>query len=360
MINVLVLHNYESPYRNKLFIELSKYVNLTVIYLQDKRIDNRLWSVNNVSSYNCYNLFSYQLGKISINKFSDLNRVFRQKKYDVVFLSDNLPNSISNLFLGLILKKNNIRKILWNEDIALNQYYPEKKKIFLMINQILLKDFVDAIVSFTKLGAEYWRKETIKKVFYCQQSSLRSDELKFYNVSKKEKELKLLFVGSFTGIKNEKLLCETIYELVNEDLNIKLILIGDGRLRKFLNERYNSNTLSFLGFKEYNEICKYYQNSHFLLLPSKYDSWGMVVNESMSYGTPCIASASVGAKELIGDSGYIIENVNKNNLRNILLKAYSLNNEDYYNLRKKSFKYAKNYTIEVACSSLMKAIKEVI
>jgi glycosyltransferase involved in cell wall biosynthesis len=360
MINVIILHNYESPYRSKLFIELSKYVNLTVIYLQDKSVDNRLWSVNNVTSYNIYHLPSCQFGKIAINKFSDLNNLFKDKKYDVVFLSDNLPNSISNLFLELILRKYNIKKILWSEDIALNPYYPKNKKYLLMLNQILLKSCIDAVVSFTKFSAEYWKRQTVKKVFYCPQASLKSNELEFYNMSKKKNELKLFFVGSFTGIKNEEMLCETISKLFNEGLNIKLTLIGDGRIRKSLSRIYKSNAFSFLGFKNYSEIYKYYQNNHFLILPSKYDAWGMVVNESMSYGTPCIVSDSVGAKELVGDSGYIIENINKNNLINILLKAYSLNNEDYYVLREKSFKYAKNYTIEFACNSLLGIIKEVI
>jgi len=358
MFSVLILHNYETPYRHKLFTELSKHVALTVVYLQNKEIDNRLWSIEATKNYESYHIKSYQVGKLALNRFADLRRLISNGKYDVIFLSDNLPNFFSNMYLSLI--GHPTKKLLWSEEVATNPCYPRIKSYFLRVSQMLLKHGVDGIVAFTKAAAAGWRKQiNPKRVFYCPQSSLRSEELKFYSIPKKRGELRLLFVGSFTGRKNEKLLCQAVDELAR-NYNIQLTLIGEGPLRKQLAERYASSAFSFLGWKEHDELSRYYRDHHFLILPSKYDPWGMVVNESMSCGTPCIVSDCVGAKELVKDSGLIVHNLTLDTLKKYILRAYFMNESEYVELRKKAFEYSKQYTIEICTQHILYAIREIL
>ena len=357
MIKVLLLHNYESPYRGKLFNQLGKYVKLTVIYLEDKSVDNRRWTINGSQNYSKHYVKSYQLGKLALNRPSEFRDMIKDDEYDVVILSDNLPNFFSNMYVSLIARST--RKLLWSEEVAVNPCYPRFKRSILMLSQWFLSRKVDGVVAFTKSATISWEKQLKdKKVFYCCQSSLTSEELKFYNLPKKSKELRLLFIGSFTGRKNEDVMCQAVAELA-KDHNIQLTLVGEGPLRKHLIKKYSSPFLTFLGWKEHITLGGYYRNHHFLILPSRYDTWGMVVNESMSIGTPTIVSKCVGARELVKDSGFIIKHLNKDKLKEVLLRAYYLDGENYYALRKKAFEYSKNYTIEISAKHFLHAIEEI-
>ena len=65
----------------------------------------------------------------------------------------------------------------------------------------------------------------------------------------------------------------------------------------------------FIGWVSYDEMPFYYAYAKVSVLPSISEPWGLVVNESMSCGTPVIASTRCGCSpELIrrGVSGYNI------------------------------------------------------
>ena len=55
----------------------------------------------------------------------------------------------------------------------------------------------------------------------------------------------------------------------------------------------------------------------FLVLPSFYDAWGMVINEAMTKGIPCIVSDGVNSKEIINKK-FIFKNNSKESLINVL------------------------------------------
>lgn len=356
MIKVLIIHNYETPYRHKLFTELSQYVDLSVVYLQNKEVDNRLWSVEDAQSYKNYHIKSYQVGKLALNKISELHRMIDNRKYDVIFLSDNLPNIMSNFYVSLISK--GVKKILWSEDIYSNPCYPKIKAGLLKISQWFLCNRVDGIVAFTKEAFAKWKNQLpFKNIFYCPQSSLFSNELLFNDLPKTKGELRLIFVGSFTGRKNEEILCKTVYKL-SQYYNILLTLIGEGPIKNKLQRKYGSAKIKFLGFIDHSKILEYFKKNHFLILPSKYDTWGMVVNESMSVGTPAIVSKCVGAKELVRDSGFIINT--EKELEKVLVKALYMDNSEYKLLRRKAFEYSKEYTIETSAINLFNSVKKIM
>ena len=68
----------------------------------------------------------------------------------------------------------------------------------------------------------------------------------------------------------------------------------------------------FIDFLQTSELKQYYKLSDIFVLPTKYDVWGLVVNEAMSQGLPVIStSACVAAIELVsnGYNGYVIDRV---------------------------------------------------
>ena len=88
---------------------------------------------------------------------------------------------------------------------------------------------------------------------------------------------------------------------------VTLALVGDGNLRKQLEDRVaelNLKSVRFWGFQNRTEIAKYYITADVLVLPSFRETWGIVVNEAMCFGLPIIVSDQVGAGDDLVFHGY--------------------------------------------------------
>jgi len=119
----------------------------------------------------------------------------------------------------------------------------------------------------------------------------------------------ILYCGRLSDEKSPLDLLQA-YQLVESE-STTLAIVGDGELRSALKIYANQNGLDsvrFLGFKNRNEIAKYYATADLLVLPSKRDTWGIVVSEALCYALPVIASDQVGAAhDLVhdGENGFV-------------------------------------------------------
>jgi glycosyltransferase involved in cell wall biosynthesis len=52
--------------------------------------------------------------------------------------------------------------------------------------------------------------------------------------------------------------------------------------------------VTFTGFLNQSEISNAYKSADVFVLPSRFEPWGLVVNEAMNFGLPCIVSDRVG------------------------------------------------------------------
>ena len=78
----------------------------------------------------------------------------------------------------------------------------------------------------------------------------------------------------------------------------KLIIIGDQNI-------YKDNNIESVGWKDdYKEI---YHNAHIFLNPSLHETLGNVTIEAMQYGLPVICTNHGATKEIVGDSGIVIQ-----------------------------------------------------
>ena len=69
-----------------------------------------------------------------------------------------------------------------------------------------------------------------------------------------------------------------------------------------------SRYIDFVGSKDHEQLPYYYSAAEALLMPSDYESFGMVALEAMTSGTPVIASGVGGLQYLVrdGETGYLI------------------------------------------------------
>jgi glycosyltransferase involved in cell wall biosynthesis len=79
---------------------------------------------------------------------------------------------------------------------------------------------------------------------------------------------------------------------------LHLLFVGDGPLRAQVEQQLAASpavSASFAGFQNQDTLASYYQAADLLVLPSRErETWGVVVNEALLNGLPCIVSDRVG------------------------------------------------------------------
>jgi glycosyltransferase involved in cell wall biosynthesis len=107
-----------------------------------------------------------------------------------------------------------------------------------------------------------------------------------------------LYVGRLSAEKGLDDLLDAFDQVHAKLPDAKLNLVGAGQLKDQLSARVNQlgleQSVEFLGPKTTEEIGRLFMSSTALVLPSHSEPWGLVVNESLSYGCPVVVSNVCG------------------------------------------------------------------
>ncbi|MBS4063683.1 MAG: glycosyltransferase family 4 protein [Chitinophagaceae bacterium] len=131
---------------------------------------------------------------------------------------------------------------------------------------------------------------------------LNNSNMKF-TVSRQNWEA--LYVGEFTKNKNIHLTIEAINILIKSGLKIKFTIVGGGgdyefKIRKLASKYSNWITLiERLNSKE--ELIKVYRKSDFFIMPSQFETFGLVYIEALSQGLPVIYTRGQGVDGYFGE-----------------------------------------------------------
>lgn len=124
-----------------------------------------------------------------------------------------------------------------------------------------------------------------------------------------ESSLCALFAGKIAPVKNLDGLLAALELAQAGRSGLHLLVVGEGAERKRLEQMATDRALpvSWSGFLNQREMPSAYAAADLLVLPSRSESWGLVVNEAMASGLPAIVSDAVGcAPDLIveGETGW--------------------------------------------------------
>lgn len=183
----------------------------------------------------------------------------------------------------------------------------------------------------------------------------------------KDDEILLLFVGSGFERKGLRLLLEGLYYfqntmIDNNNIFFKLIIIGKGNIRPFLEFAKSNNLIERLIFLSIvSKIELFYAAGDIFVLPTLYDPFSNACLEAMASGLPVITTKANGGSELIQHkfNGIILDN--PNDPKDIASSIeYLIDPAIRKGIGENARKTAEYYTIKYNMTTTLKAYKEVI
>lgn len=302
-MNLLIIVSHKIQYYEPLFLRLAERTNLFVCYVGSESYQHKLEGYMKIKEE------KYEVNGISEVKLCKM----KLKGGNSSFFNYWSFNTIG------ILRSNEITHIfsfgyyLW----PMVQFYLAAKLLhikvilrcdtFKPLNNGLLKSIFirnyDAIIAAGTKSSSYYAK--YNKNVVNLPHAIDDTKFKPYNLSTARKGIiRVLFVGQLIPRKNIEFLSSLIP--VFEKNNIQLDVVGSGEQYHLLLEPkvvvHHNNLMQ-------HELVQIYNQCDCLVLPSLYDSWGLVVNEALSCGLPCIVSDNAGVSDIIkdGQNGYVID-----------------------------------------------------
>ena len=155
----------------------------------------------------------------------------------------------------------------------------------------------------------------------------------------------------------------TLMEAFRKNPALELKIVGTGPLENAIRQKLPSN-VEMLGPKYGEELFEIVKGAKFVCVSSEcYENNPLTIVESYSKGVPVIGSRLGGITEIIrdGETGFLFEHKNVDELSNCLTKAELLSESEYVAICKAAYHFAQeNFSSERHYEKLMSFYKDVI
>lgn len=242
------------------------------------------------------------------------------------FKADYLPKSFFKKIPFMFKYMTGDFDMFWNADysklecIIFTFWFKLRRKIVLMHADggIPIPRLIDPIVRFVmnkadffaSSGAEcdkyyaYYHVNPQKILHYRFTSQTKEDlenNMKFIPRRKEfrekfnvEDKVVLFSIGQQIPRKGYDILAKA---MIAVSKNVELFIAGgkpEENVQKIITDN-NLNNIHFIGFKTKEELSEYFSATDIFVLPTRYDIWGLVINEAMSFGLPIISTNKCAA-----------------------------------------------------------------
>lgn len=336
---LLVFHPALAPYNIDLFNELNEAFEADIYFFRKNLLSQKFDMTKLLNQLNFKPKFltlGFELHyKSRMIRFGYLKKIVQFKPDIILVWEYNNIAFLTALFTKIVFPKTKVFSLCDDSvDVAKNS------SILRKIGRILCFMFYDGIVLDNKFAEEWYNKNFPKvqtTVFPIIQKEERilsiindaqlimNGYVNQYNLF--EKNI-FLFVGRLVEVKNLYFLIEVFSDYVSKNKNAVLILVGDGdkksELIKLVELLKIQDNVIFAGRFEHKELYAWFRVADYFILPSTWEPFGAVVNESLIAGVPVICSNLAGASCLINDkNGTTFNPYDKGELLTIFNELFS-------------------------------------
>jgi glycosyltransferase involved in cell wall biosynthesis len=201
-----------------------------------------------------------------------------------------------------------------------------------------------------------------------EEARARLRESKRREMGVRDNDIILLFSGKLARHKGPQFLIDAVRSMAPADRDrMVVVFVGSGpeqdRLRASAGDQVRT---CFAGFQNQTQLSPYYHAADLLIMPSApyppyKETWGLVVNEALDHGVPCVVSDSVGcAVDLIepGKTGEVTGTGNAASLAAGIGRALPLVGDPH--IRSACRDRVSRFTVEQAAAGIAKAYWSVI
>jgi glycosyltransferase involved in cell wall biosynthesis len=166
---------------------------------------------------------------------------------------------------------------------------------------MLLRHRIDGVFAISCRAVEQYQRIGInrKKIFPFGYFVPYQDSVGGLNLptgSSGKTGLKIVFVGNLIVRKGLDLLINAVSNLTKNGWSLSLDVYGPGDPDQYNFDHFSVRYCDLIPFGNSQAVISEYD---VLVLPSRYDGWGVVVNEALMAGVPVICSDQVGASAVI-------------------------------------------------------------
>ena len=296
-MNLVFFQNCVSPHQVPYIKELCRDKRVDGVCLVVPRVDYRQRAS---MGWNSSHLLDGTSVRLLLNPSDDdVERLFLVKDTYAFFSGIRADKDVFR-WLKLSLKFDVKRGIITE---APNVY--AFKPLFLHRLRFLMQDccfvkhihYVFAFGDMATIYYRFWSKRwKVVPFSYCTEMTSPNDNM-HKNVSGR---MRLLYVGTINKNKNVSSVLDVLVASFNDV--IEFHIIGDGPERKRLEtyvRKQRVDNVVFHGRMDMAKVHAMMSGFDVLVLPSRYDGWGAVVNEALQRGLYVICSDKCGAKDLL-------------------------------------------------------------
>ena len=168
--------------------------------------------------------------------------------------------------------------------------------------------------------------------------------------SKDDNCILFLFVGTLSEGKRPLYAVQLVEQLLQSGFKVRLDLYGEGKerpaLEHYIQEKGLEASIVLHGNQTAQIVRLAYQQSHFLLLPSKSEGWPKAVAEAMFWGCVPVASSISCVPNMLdnGKRGCLLTMNKEDDIQQ--LERYLLNEELYHGTATKAMEWSQHYTLD--------------
>ena len=350
MKKVLYITNIESPYRVKFFNLLAEQCDLTVLYEREKSANrNAAWAKSESNRHKMKYLGGIRIGNENAFTLRILKDIFAG--YDAIIIG--CYNSPVQMFAMLVMRLFGIKFVI-NLD---GEPFLEGSGLKTKLKRFFLSGAEKYLVAGEKAG-ESLRKglENSDAIVYYF-SSLTEQELTEHRENAKNcvRNDTILVVGQYFDYKG----IDVALEAAQLDQTLQYKFVGMGSRTELFLKDYASKippNVEIIPFLQKAELEEEYKKCAMLVLPSRQECWGLVINEAASFGMPIVSTWGSGAAvEFLADEypQYLAKPDDAENLLNCIRECLEEDTQGYSAfLMEKSKDYSIERSVQVHINAL--------
>ena len=303
------------------------------------------FKVNNLPNLGGRNIFSFIIWSLKLIYWLIKN----SNKFDIIHVIHGRLHSAPAIFAAKILKKPVLVKLGRGGKKYFDVNAVNKKKVIgKFFSRYILKNTTGWIANSKMIESDLKghniKDELIHKIY----NGIDIDKIR---INEFRKNKTFLVIARLS----EEKLCDQIirvFSKLSENLNVKLIFLGDGPLEedlvKMTKQLNQSHRVFFKGAVK--NVREYLIASDFYVSASQSEGMSNSLLEAMSLGIPAITSNVSGVNEIVFDNqnGFVFEPNDEKFFYAKIIKAISCNEEKYINISRLASEHIlKNFSINL-------------